>query len=482
MTKPEAPTEKLPLTQTLAFGVGNMANQIFDGGIQYIVLQVFNLSLGVNPFLVGLAQSVARGVDLFTDPLAGYLSDTLRYRFGLRFYLAVGSLVGGVFFALIWMFPLGLSPTAYFAWLLVGFSITMIGWSFFSVPRAALGIEMTTEPYERAKLMTISGFMAIFCNFCLCWAYAATQLRIFGGTINGARWVGGAMGVGILVFGLISAFCCPGGKPIPKKALPAVDQKRVPGMGDFGAAVKRVAKCRPFMLLATSFAIIQIGLVSADCGLLPCIIIYHVCGGSQVRGSIVLGAVATSWLVAALAVSAPVLWISERIGKKETVLLFLSMTLAGSSMRWFFYNPALPYLVIIPFALYGCGTGAFFLLAPSMTADTCDLEESVSGACDSGMFSAFFYWMNKLGTSLGTVATGLLMNLTGFSVIRGANLSHQTIFWMKLVDSAVPTLGIVIGMIMVLRYPLTAKRMVSVRAALQQRRAPPAALEGMAQT
>jgi Na+/melibiose symporter-like transporter len=151
-------------------------------------------------------------------------------------------------------------------------------------------------------------------------------------------------------------------------------------------------------------------------------------------------------------------------------------------MRWFFYNPALPYLVIIPFALYGCGTGAFFLLAPSMTADTCDLEESVSGACDSGMFSAFFYWMNKLGTSLGTVATGLLMNLTGFSVIRGANLSHQTIFWMKLVDSAVPTLGIVIGMIMVLRYPLTAKRMVSVRAALQQRRAPPAALEGMAQT
>ncbi len=29
-------------------------------------------------------------------------------------------------------------------------------------------------------------------------------------------------------------------------------------------------------------------------------------------------------------------------------------------MRWFFYNPSLPYLVIIPFALYGCGTGAFF--------------------------------------------------------------------------------------------------------------------------
>src|ERR1700729_3380332 len=116
MTKPEAPAEKLPLSQTLAFGVGNMANQIFDSGIQYIVLQVFNISLGVNPFLVGLAQSVARGVDLFTDPLAGYLSDSLRHRFGLRFYLAMGSVVGGICFALIWLFPLGLSPTAYFTW------------------------------------------------------------------------------------------------------------------------------------------------------------------------------------------------------------------------------------------------------------------------------------------------------------------------------------------------------------------------------
>ncbi len=453
-----------------------MANQIFDGGIQYIVLQVFNISLGVDPFLVGLAQSLARGVALITDPLAGYLSDSLRHRFGLRFYLALGSLVGGIFFAFIWLFPPGLSPTAYFAWLLICFSVTAVGWSFFSVPRGALGIEMTTEPYERAKLMTISGFMAIFCNFCLCWAYAATQLRFFEGTINGARWVGGAMGVGIVVFGLTSAFCCRGGTPVSKAGLPATERKRSPGLRDFGAALSRVIKCRPFVLLAGSFAIIQIGLIGADTGLLPCIMIYQVCGGSQAMGSILLGAVATAWLVAALAVSAPVLWISQRIGKKETVLLFMGLTLAGSCMRWFFYNPALPYLVIIPFALYGCGTGAFFILSPAMTADTCDLEESISGARDSGMFSALFYWTNKLGTSLGTLGSGLLINLTGFSVSSGRALSHQTIVKMKIVDTAVPTLAIVVGMVILLGYPLTAKRMEVVRAALEQRKKLPGAV------
>ncbi len=466
MTKKEPADEKLPLGQTIAFGVGNMANQIFDSGIQYIVLQVFNIALGVNPFLVGLAQSIARGVDLFTDPLAGYLSDSLRKKIGLRIYLAFGSLIGGAFFAMIWMFPSGLTAREYFAWLLVCFTITTVGWSFFSVPRGALGIEMTNEPYERAKLMTISGFMAIFCNFCLCWAYAATQLKIFGGTINGARWVGGAMGVGIVVFGLSSAFFCRSGKTTAAAAMFPKEQARTPGFKDFGAALRRVVRCQPFVLLAGSFALIQVGLISVDMGLLPCIIIYHVCGGDQARGAILLGAVATAWLVAALAVSAPVLWLSQRIGKKETVLVFLGLTLTGSAMRWMFYNPSHPYLVVIPFALYGCGTGAFFLLSPAMTADTCDLEESMSGARDSGMFSALFYWTNKLGTTIGTLITGVLLNITGFSASQGSALSHLTIRNMKLLDTTVPTLGIIIGMLMILRYPLTAKRLEVVREAL----------------
>lgn len=447
-----------------------MANQIFDSGIQYIVLQVFNMALGVDPFLVGLAQSSARGLDLVTDPLVGYISDTQRHRFGLRFYLALGCLVGGVSFAVIWLFPPRLSMHGYFFWLLAFYSVTTIGWSLFSVSKGALGIELTTEPNERAKLMTVSGFMAILCNFCICWAYAVTQLPLFGGTVNGARWVGGAMGGGIVVFGLIPALFCWGGKPIPMTELFLVEKSRLAGPKDFAATMRRVTRCRPFVLLASSFALIQVGLIAADMGLLPCIIIYYVCGGNQARGSILLGAAATSWLVAALTVSAPAHWISKRIGKKETVLLFLGLTLAGSSMRWCFYNPTLPYLLIIPFSLYGCGTGAFFILAPSMNADTCDLEESISGARDSGMFSGLFYWTNKLGTTIGTVLTGLLLNLSGFSASRGAPLDRLTVMHMKILDTAVPTLAILIGIILILHYPLTAKRMESVRRALMRRR------------
>ena len=456
---PQRSEAKLPLRETLAYGAGGMSNQIFDSGIQYIVLQVFNLTLGVNPFLVGLAQSIARGADLFTDPLAGYLVDAERHRIPLQRYLWMGAVGGGAAFAAIWLFPLGLSPGAYFAWLLIGFTLTSIAWSFVSVPRGALGIEMTSEPYERAKLMTIAGFMAIACNFCLCWAFAATQLPIFGGTIGGARWVGSAMGLGIAVFGVLMAVGCQAAKQL------APSPTRRASWSDFFAATRRVLRCRPFALLATAYALIQVGLIAVDTGILPCIVIYHVGSGSQARGAVLLGSVATAWLVSALSISAPVLWLSERWGKKNALLFFLALTFVGSSLRWLCYDPHLPYLMLVPFALYGCGTGAFFILAPAMTADTCDWEEAQSGYSDSGMFSAAFNWLNKLGTALGALASGALINLTGFHAGFTGSLPAATLWRMKLIDTAVPTTGLLIGIILLLRYPLTAARMTEVRAA-----------------
>jgi glycoside/pentoside/hexuronide:cation symporter, GPH family len=481
MTKSETPAERLPISQTLAYGAGNMANQIFDSGIGYIVFYVFNIALGVNPFLVGLAQSLARGVDLLTDPLSGYLSDSLRYKIGLRYFLALGASVGGIFFALIWLFPLGLSPPEYFVWLIVCFSVTAIGWSFFSVPRGALGFEMTHDPYERTKLMTIAGVMAIVCNLSICWAYAGTQLPLFGGTINGARWIGGAMGGGIIVFGMISAFGCRGGEPIPKTALSSNERSRVPGLRDFAVAFKRVMKSQAFVLLTGAISLMVIGLVSTLYGVGPCLVIYHVYGGSQAKASILLGAGNTAWLVTGLIFSAPVLWLSRRIGKKPTLLAFLFVALIGGGFKWIFYDPARPWLAVIPFSLFGCGTGALAALAPSMVADACDLEESVSGARDSGMFSAFYYWSNKLGTSIGMAVTGIVLNLTGFSAAKGEALSHKTIIEMKIVDSAIPSLTILVGMIMIFFYPITIKQMEAVRALLEKSNAPPATPDGLGQ-
>src|SRR5882724_2413689 len=83
--------ETIPVAQKLAYGAGNFASLTTGYGISSLANYVFNIALGVNPALVGLALALPRFLDLFTDPVAGYLSDNYRRRFGRRTFIAAGT-------------------------------------------------------------------------------------------------------------------------------------------------------------------------------------------------------------------------------------------------------------------------------------------------------------------------------------------------------------------------------------------------------
>src|SRR5882762_9107147 len=151
-TRPEA----IPVAQKLAYGSGNFASLTTGYGISSLANYVFNIALGVNPALVGLALALPRFLDLFTDPLAGYLSDNYRRHFGRRAFIAVGTVASALFFALVWWFPQGLSEHGYFLWLLIFSCAAYTGWSFLSIPWQALGFELTANYHERTRLMAVS--------------------------------------------------------------------------------------------------------------------------------------------------------------------------------------------------------------------------------------------------------------------------------------------------------------------------------------
>jgi glycoside/pentoside/hexuronide:cation symporter, GPH family len=466
------PADRVPFAQTLLYGIGQMAHQIFDSGVGYLAFYVFNISLGVSPVLVGVAQAVSRGVDLFTDPMAGYLSDSMRrHKWALRVLICAGTILGGVCFAMIWLFPSGLTPSGYFIWLLAAFSLASAGWSFCSIPRQALGFEMTRDTRQRGKLMATASFMALLCNLSLAWSYAATQLPLFKGTVDGSRWVGSAMGLGIIVLGLPFAFFyrVPASPAHPE--LTAADQLRSAGSRDFREALGRVRRCRPFLILTAAVALVIIGMLSTAYGVCHCIALYYLCGGSQPRASIILGGGSTAWIVAGMVFTAPTVWLSRRIGKKEALMAFLSVSMVGALLKWFCYNPRWPWLYVVPHAMFGMGIGAVGALVPAMTADVCDVEESLSGSRDSGLFSAFYNWTIKLGISISIALSGLLLNLTGFNVARGADQGAPSILHMRLLDMAFPVLSIGLAVAVLSLYPITAGQIETVRAALDGRKA-----------
>ncbi len=458
---------ELSLVQRWSYAIGNFSSMMTGYGIVTLAPYVFNLSLGVDPALIGVALAVPRFVDLFTDPAAGYLSDRLAAKLSRQAFVGWGALLSALCFAAVWWFPSGLTQHGYFLWLLTFSCATAVGWSFLSIPWQALGFELTSDYHERTRLMAASTLILGLAGIIYGWSYAASQLPIFGGTLPGARWVGSIMAALILGTGLITTFFCA--KPASRagRPAPAVSAGR-PASRGFGASLGRIVRSRPFVCVAAAVILMCIGVFSVT-GIGPYIAIYFVEAGDQAKGAILIGASSTAWQGTCLLLSGSINRFTRGLGKSRALILFLGIALLGNVAKWFCYNPAIPWLFVIPSILFAAGFTGLWTLAPSMVADICDFEETKSGVRDDGMFAGFYTWMIKLGSTIAFAAGGFLINLTGFAVAHGSNQGEATILRMRLVDFTVPAISIVLSIWLLTRYRLTEAVMVEVRQKLDRR-------------
>ena len=313
---------EVPFWKSVAYGTGNMAGTTLGYGAQPLIMPLYNLAFGVDPVLIGVAMAVPRVVDLVTDPFAGYLSDSLRPRFGRRAFVAVGSFVGAVFFALVMLCPPHLSQYASFAWLLLASCGSLVGWSLLSVPFQALGYEMTASPTQRTKLMASASFMGQIAALIFSWAYAAAQMPVFHGFINGARWVGAIMGAGILGTGWLCAALAKSETMDEAARLTSADNARSPGWKDFVACIRRVGKCRPFLLVAGAGVLVNFAIFSTAGAVTFYDVLEYIAGGRQTTAGLVVGAQAMSWLMTGIASTPPIFWLSKRLESGRRCVVF----------------------------------------------------------------------------------------------------------------------------------------------------------------
>ena len=443
--------------QRWAYAIGNFANMTAGYGVVTLAPYVFNLGLGVDPALVGLALAIPRLIDLFTDPAAGWLSDRVRHRVGRTAFVGWGSLFAAVCMAGVWWSPSGWSSHAHFLWLLIFSSAMAVGWSLLSVPWQALGFEITQDYHERTRLMAASTLILGLAGIFYGWSYALAQWPRFGGLIPGARWSGGIMALAILVTGLTAALGC--------REAPAPEPGRNEtsgGKSGIAATFKRVLGSRPFLLVAGAVVLMCVGVFSVT-GITPYIGIFFVEKGDQAKGAILIGANSTVWQGTCLVLSRVVSPLEGRMGKRGALILFLCLALLGNLLKWVCYNPAMPWLYVIPAAFFAAGFTGLWTFAPSMVADICDYEAKKTGARDDGVFAGFYNWMIKLGSTIAFACGGYLLNLTGFSAAVGATQSSSTIWSMRVVDFSVPAVTILLSIYLVSRYPLTESVMNTLR-------------------
>jgi GPH family glycoside/pentoside/hexuronide:cation symporter len=456
-----APQDRVPVFQKAIYSIGALVNQLQAAALTAMVL-VLNLGLGMNPVLVGLVGTIPRVLDAFTDPLIGYTSDNARTKWGRRRpFIFFGALFSGLLFFLLFQLYKGQSEMHYFWYFLIIQCLFVVAFAFYSIPWIALGFEMTPDYHERTRLQGTGNFIAQFAWLLSPWLF--TLMYTTKDVVYGVRMLSIVFGIFIAVGGILPAIF---NKEFFTN-LPRPQKKHV--MKDFFSGFAIALKNRPFMKLCAVTFLVFNGFMLASAFSSYCIFFYDF-GGDYSKGGILLGWFGTVTSLANFCVIALITWVATKIGKRNTFLITIPISIVGYALKWWGYNPQHPYLLLVAAPFIAFGLGSIFTLVSSMLADVCDLDELQTGTRREGTFGAIYWWMIKLGQAAASLISGVLLNATGFNVDLGGHQSAHALLYMRLCDIGIPIVSSIIAIFVIMTFDITEDKAYDIRKQLEQKR------------
>ncbi len=461
--------DRIPVFQKAVYSIGGLVNSIQAAALGAMVI-VLNLGLGMNPALVGLVGAIPRLIDAISDPVTGYISDNMRTRWGRRRpVIFFGAITGGLFYALMFQLYKGHSESFYF-WYFAAFqSLYFLGFTCFSIPWIALGYEMTPDYHERTRLQAISNFIGQIAWVIAPWFFKIMDNKsMFTDIVHGARVLSIFLGAFIVVGGILPAIFNKehyGNLPKPERREGIWNVVK-----HFFGWAAITFKCRPFIKLCAATFLIFNGFMLAS-AFSAYVIFFYVYHGDYSKGGTLLGWFGTLSSVCTFCVIFLATWISTKIGKKNTFLITISISIIGYALKWIGYSPNHPYLLLIAAPFIAFGLGSLFTLISSMVADVCDLDELQTGTRREGMFGAIYWWMVKLGLAVSSLVSGFLLNATGFKIALGPNQSAGTLLYMRIFDIGIPIVTSLIAIFIIMTFDISENKAYDIRKQLEAKRA-----------
>jgi glycoside/pentoside/hexuronide:cation symporter, GPH family len=481
-TKPEAaahfataPQDRISFPMKLAYGAGAFVNNLLAAAIGGMLI-VLNLGLGMNPAMVGLVASLPRITDALTDPIMGYLSDKTRSRWGRRRpYVFAGAIASGILYALLWQLPGGRSDSFYFWWFLVGSIIFYLAYTVFATPWVALGYELTPDYHERTRLMGVQNFIGQLAYVVAPWfLWIMTYKPWFETQVKGAAALALVIAVVAAALGILPAVFLRERFQQAEPAAPAGGPAAEGGglkenFLAFFKGLKTTLSSGPFLKLGAATFLVFNGFILIS-SFQSYVIIYYVFAGDQARGAEFAGYAGTLGAISTFAVIFFVTWLGTKIGKRKAFFVSTGISMVGYGMKWFAYDPASPWMILLPTPLLAFGLGGLFTLMGSMIADVVDFDELQTYQRREGMYGSIFWWVVKLGMAAALAGGGFLLNATGFDVDLGGNQAPRTIVLMRLFDAFLPMVTSGIAIWAIAAYPITERAAHEVRLKLEARR------------
>ena len=467
--------DRIPALTKLSYGLGTAVDMWGLWLYPAVAFAVFNIYLGVAPWLVGLGLTIVRLWDAVVDPVIGWLSDNLRSKHGRRRpFILIAGIVSGLGLPLMF----AVSPS----WSNVTFlGVSVIFWymvastlvyfpivSAFAVPYNSLGAEMSPDYEERTSIMTYRSVMQKVFEVGNFYALRFTNLAWFllpetGGknTLRGIQVYTCILGVLMAVFAVTIFFRVK--ERYYQKVVVKIKERI-----SIKSSFYETLKCQPFRLMMGVGGAFILG-TSMVGSLGYYTTVYHVCGGNTIQGDNWNFFMGIAFMVGGL-LGAPILGkVAHRIGKRNAVMAAAGIGIVGYGGSWFLYTPLIPWLQTIASATMGLASSGLWMLHSSIGADVIDYDELHTRKRREGSFTACSSYILKLSNSGGYLVSGLILGWAGFDASVRVQ-APETVFWIRAMLATIPIAGMVLVILFISRLTLTKQKCEEIRKALEKRR------------
>ncbi|WP_035807109.1 MFS transporter [Lunatimonas lonarensis] len=463
-------TNKVPMGQKIAFGIGMLANQMFPA-VLGIFMVVLVQDLGFPGWMWGILFFLPRVFDSITDPIMGFISDNTKSKWGRRRqYVFVGAILLGISFVVMWQLYRENGVEFNFLYFLFWSFVFYLGLTIFSVPYVAMGYEMSNDFHERTDIMAVAQWIGQWAWVIAPWFWVIMyDPTWFESADVATRQLAFGVGFVCMIFALVPAIFIKSESTLHENYSPLTVKAIGSSLKEILQGFKEAFTSIPFrkLCIATFLIFNAFNTIAAFSFF---IVVYYLFNGDAGAAGVwptlfgSVGALVTTFIVIPIVAK-----ISKKMGKKRAFILSQGISVFGYILLWFLFIPGKPYMFLFALPFFSFGIGSLFTLMMSMTADVIDLDELSSGKRREGVFGAIYWWMVKFGFAIAGLLSGAILTVVGFDATLETQ-SEGAVLGLRAFYSGLPILGTLVAMYVMRDYDLTEERANEIRAILDARK------------
>lgn len=467
------------LSEKIGYGFGDMSSSMFWKIFSYYLPFFYSNIFGLSLAHAGTLILVTKLYDAVSDPVMGLIADRTNTRWGkyrpYLLWIAVPFALAGI---LAFFTPQTDNYTFKHIYAYVTYILMMTVYTAINVPYGAMLGVMSDDAREKSMFSSFRMFFAFIGSFVAMGSFEPL-LRLRGaimGTLPQNWTIADSAPmdwtVALIIIGSICAILFllsfamtrehVTEAQMQKQNAGVVAEEPVRQSSVWNDLRCLVSNGPWWMLLGGGISVLLFNCIRGGAAA------YYFADVLGVNAVFTLAAFLTAGEIAQLVGVIVTVPVSEKIGKKATFLSVLTIISVLSIIVMFLPDtPAGMWTLMVLQVLICIAIGINSPLLWTMFADVADYSELKNGNASTGLIFSSSSMAQKFGAAFGSAIVLWVLMAFGYDNAKGAVQTPEALSTIKALISWIPAIGSAAGILIMLMYPLTEKKMSEIREKLK---------------